>query len=74
MDTPYDFEDDTARLVYVKAVAVADLPSDVQDQVEGRDWLYAVHAEDGQQLALVSDRRAAFVLAVQNDYQPVAVH
>lgn len=74
MQTAYDFGSDQGRIVYVKAVAVADLPDEVREQVEGHEQLYAVHDSDGQQLALVADRRMAFVLARQNDYQPVAVH
>lgn len=74
METPYEFGAEAERLVYVKTVAVADLPSNLQEQAEGREQLYAVHAETGEQLALVSDRNAAFSLARQNDYQPVAVH
>ena len=74
MQTPYDFGADQGRTVYVKAVAVADLPDEVKKQALGHDQLYAVHASDGQQLALVADRRMAFILARQNDYRPVAVH
>ena len=76
MDTQYDFgtvADD--RIVYVRPVKVADLPEEVRDQVQGGlETLYAVHDSDGQQLALVGDRRMAFVLARQNDLAPVAVH
>ena len=74
MNTPYQFGEDQGRTVYVKAVDVADLPAELRDQADGRDQLYAVHAADGQQLALVADRKLAFILARQNDYQPVAVH
>lgn len=74
MDTPYDFGTEETRIVYVKAVDVSDLPSDVQEQADGHDHLYSVHTEDGQQLALVADRKLAFVLARQHDFQPVAVH
>lgn len=74
MQTAFDFETDLGRTVYVKAVLVTDLPQQVQDQANGRDQLYAVHDADGQQLALVADRKMAFVLARQNDFQPVAVH
>ena len=74
METPYDFGAEEARVVYVKTVDVSDLPPAVQQQAEGRDQLYAVHSGDGAQLALVADRDTAFVLARQNDYQPVAVH
>lgn len=62
------------RIVYVKAVDVTDLPSEVRDQAGDLDQLYAVHDSDGQQLALVADRNLAFRLARQNDYAPVAAH
>jgi len=39
-----------------------------------RKQLYAVHDAEGEQLALVADRRMAFVLARQNDLSPVTVH
>ncbi len=71
----FDFpmEEDN-RIVYVKEVAVADLPEDLQHAAGDAEKLYAVHDADGQQLALVSDRNFAFVLARQHDYAPVAVH
>jgi hypothetical protein len=74
MQTPFDFGAEDARIVYVKTVDVADLPAEVQEQAEGHEHLYAVHSGDGAQLALVADRRMAFILARQNDYKPVAVH
>lgn len=76
MDTKFDFGAlDENRIVYVRKVAVKDLPQEVQDEAEGLDSLYAVHrAEDGAQLALVRDREMAFVLARQNDLAPVTVH
>lgn len=74
MNTPFDFNQDDRRIVYVKEVDVADLPEEVQAEVGDRDHLYAVHDSDGQQLALVADRHMAFVLARQNDLDPVTVH
>lgn len=62
------------RTVYVKTIAVSDLPREVRDQAEGLEQLYAVHDSDGQQLALVGDRKLAFTLARQHDYAPVMVH
>lgn len=62
------------RVVYVKTVDVSALPQEVQDSAEGRRHLYAVHDDSGEQLALVADRRMAFVLARQNDCAPVPVH
>jgi len=75
MDTQFDFgEDEGRRIVYVRPVDVADLPQDVQRQAEGIDTLYAVHSAEGERLALVRDRKLAFVLARQNDFDPVTVH
>jgi hypothetical protein len=61
-------------IVYIREVAVADLPDEVQEQVEGLDTLYAIGSETGEQLALVRDRKLAFLVARQNDMEPVSVH
>lgn len=74
MNTPYEINAEGDRIVYVKTIDVADLPRDVRDQAGDLDHLYAVHDSDGQQLALVADRKMAFVLARQHDLSPVAVH
>ena len=74
MNEPFDATPEENRIVYVKTVDVADLPDEVQDKVDGFEQLYAVHDAEGQQLALVADRKLAFRLARQNDYAPVAVH
>lgn len=62
------------RTVYVKTIAVSDLPREVRQQAEGLEQLYAVHDASGQQLALVGDRKLAFHLAREHDYAPVMVH
>ncbi|WP_299871430.1 DUF1150 family protein [uncultured Sulfitobacter sp.] len=62
------------RTVYVKPILVDDLPREVRAQAEGLDHLYAVHDAQGQQLALVGNRKLAFSLARQHDYAPVMVH
>lgn len=64
----------TDRTVYVKTILVTDLPREVREQAEGLKQLYAVHDADGQQLALVGDRKLAFALAKEHDYAPVMVH
>ena len=75
MNTKFDFgTEDAERIVYVRPVAVAELPADVREQAMGMDEIYAVHDADGQRLALVKDRTLAFVLARQNDFAPVSVH
>ena len=62
------------RTVYVKTVLVNELPREVRDQAQGLDQIYAVHDAEGQQLALVGDRKLAFALAREHDYAPVLVH
>ncbi|MGD9293910.1 MAG: DUF1150 family protein [Roseobacter sp.] len=74
MQEPFDAMPNDKRIVYVKTVDVTDLPSEVQGKIAGLEQLYAVHDSEGQQLALVADRKLAFRLARQNDYAPVAVH
>ncbi|MBJ6370888.1 DUF1150 family protein [Sedimentitalea arenosa] len=74
MDTPFNFSETDKPIVYVKTVDVADLPKEVRAEAGELSHLYAVHSSDGQQLALVADRRMAFVLARQHDFAPVAVH
>lgn len=64
----------TAGIVYVRPVAVADLPAEVRDQIGDMKTVYSVHDTEGQQLALVKDRPLAFMLARQHDLTPVSVH
>lgn len=61
-------------IVYIRKVAVADLPDEVREQAEGLEEIYAIGSETGEQLALVKDRHLAFVVARQNDMEPVSVH
>lgn len=65
---------DDKPIVYVRAVAVIDLPEELREGAAGLDTIYAVHDAEGERLALVADRRLAFVLARQNDLAPVSVH
>lgn len=78
MDVKFDLNSfgmgEDNRIVYVRPVKVADLPEEMREQAMGAEMLYAVHDAQGQQLALVKDRRIAFMLARQNDLAPVALH
>lgn len=74
MDTPYTFKASENPIVYVKTVDVADLPQEVRAEAGELEHLYAVHNENGEQLALVADRKLAFTLARQHDFAPVPVH
>ena len=62
------------RLVYVKPVALSELPKEVREQAGDVKQLFALHNSDGEQLALVANRRLAFALARENDMSPMAVH
>ena len=61
-------------IVYIREIAVADLPEDVQEQAGELDTLFAIGSEDGEQLALVADRKLAFAVARQNGTVPLSVH
>ena len=76
MDTPHDIatEPRQDRIVYVRPVSVADLPEPIRAQAGAMRNIYAVHAANGDRLALVNGRQLAFVLARQHDMQPVHVH
>ena len=75
MNTEFEFPHEPGhRIAYVRSVAVRDLPKEVQNQVGELKTLYAVHSEEGERLALVSDRKMAFILARQHDLDPVTVH
>ena len=75
MNEKFDFGPETSgNTVYIRRVAMDTLPDEVRRQVPDVDALYAVHGADGERLALVVDRKLAFVLARQNELEPVSVH
>ncbi|ROU02505.1 DUF1150 family protein [Histidinibacterium lentulum] len=74
MAIPKSFDQLDNRIVYVKPVAVADLPDELREQAGDLEQIFAVHDAQGQQLALVADRRMAFALARQNHMSPMTVH
>ncbi len=75
MDTKYDIGADESRaIVYVRPVKVDDLPEEMRDQIGDATTIYAVHNVDGERLALVRNRRLAFMLARQHNMEPVTVH
>ena len=74
MDTKFDLSKIGQNIVYVKPVLTADLPDEVQDQVGDLSQIYAVHNAEGEQLALVADRKLAFHLAREHQMEPVTLH
>jgi hypothetical protein len=73
MNTPYTFPEGP-KIVYVREVAVRDLPDALREQAGDLDVIWSVHAADGQQLALVANKALAFHLAHQHDVTPLSVH
>jgi hypothetical protein len=71
MNTPAE-----SSKVYVRYVPLGDLPRKLRKEARegGLEGVYALHREDGAQMALVGDREMAFVLARQHDLEPVSVH
>ena len=67
MDHKVNFDAvEQGNIVYVRPVEFDDLPSEVQEQLGEADTLFAVHNAKGERLALVRDRKLAFVLARQH--------
>ncbi|MEL6684108.1 MAG: DUF1150 family protein [Pseudomonadota bacterium] len=74
MDTKIDLESFGQGIVYVKPILAADLPDEMRAKVGDLEELFSVHDAEGQQLALVADRKLAFHLARQNNMEPVTLH
>ncbi|EBA13360.1 DUF1150 family protein [Roseobacter sp. CCS2] len=74
MDTKFDFEKFEQGIVYVKPILAADLPDEMRAKVGDLEELFSVHNAEGEQLALVADRKLAFHLARENNMEPVTVH
>jgi hypothetical protein len=66
------------KMVYVREVDAKALQAEGVDfenmPVPAGGKLFAVHAANGQRMALVNDREAAFFAARQHDLEPVSVH
>jgi len=74
METKFDLEKLGQGVVYVKPILATDLPDEMRAKVGDLEELFSVHNADGEQLALVADRKLAFHLARENNMQPVTVH
>ncbi|MDO6590061.1 DUF1150 domain-containing protein [Loktanella sp. D2R18] len=74
METKIDLNAFASDIAYVKPVLAADLPDEIRDQVGDLETLFSVHNAEGEQLALVANRKLAFHLARENDMTPVTVH
>ena len=64
----------TSNVVYVKPIPVEDLPGEMLAELNGEEEVFAVHGENGEQVALFTDRELAFSLAEEYDFQACSVH
>ncbi|ATX65395.1 DUF1150 family protein [Roseinatronobacter bogoriensis] len=74
MNSEFPIKTTGRPIAYVRPIKARDLPAEIRDQLPGVTDLYAIHHEEGERLALVTDRTMAFVMARQNDMEPVSVH
>ncbi|MDI1325949.1 MAG: DUF1150 family protein [Brevundimonas sp.] len=67
-------------LVYVREIRATDVLADVVSSstkgltIDPEATLFAVHAADGERLAVMVDRETAFAAAVAHELEPVSVH
>lgn len=66
------------NLVYVRRLASEEarriVPADTFATIAEPDDLFSVHSSDGQRLAIVEGREAAFAAARAHDLRPRSVH
>ncbi|MBX3491598.1 MAG: DUF1150 domain-containing protein [Parvibaculum sp.] len=64
------------NIVYVREVLAGEIESEIGDElnIPADTRLYAVHAANGQRMAVLDNRDAAFAGARQYDLEPVSVH
>ncbi len=74
MDSKFPLPNPERPIAYVRPIKVSELPDEIRAQIPDVSELYAIHHEEGERLALVTDRTMAFVMARQNDFEPVSVH
>jgi hypothetical protein len=67
-------------LVYVREIRASDVLAETPLtamkglEIDPQATLYAVHGADGERLAVMMDRDAAFAAAVAHELEPVSVH
>lgn len=78
MTTAFEIPD--RRVCYVREVLAKDVRDDIELEFDGDfaidddSVLYALHADDGSRIALMSDRDIAFAAARQHELVPHSVH
>ena len=77
MDTEAEISLDPTPTVYVRTIAAVEIMDQAANagvQIDADATLYAIHDENGQRMAVFSDRDAAFAAARDHGAEPVSVH
>lgn len=75
MDTKfYNMPEADNPIVYVNSVRTEDLPDEIRSQLGDLEIVYSVSRTNGERLALVANKKLAFALAREHDFDPVSVH
>ena len=62
------------QFIYLKPVSAAELPEELRQEAGDIEIVFSVHNTEGEQVALVADKRVADALARQNELEVVALH
>ncbi|MEM1380460.1 MAG: DUF1150 family protein [Pseudomonadota bacterium] len=74
------FDELDSKVCYVREVLAKDVRDDIEAELESKfafeddSVLYALYADDGSRIALMSDREIAFAAARQHELTPLSVH
>ena len=77
MDTETELMLDTTPTVYVRTIDATEIMEQAANagvKLDSDATLYAIHDENGQRMAVFSDREAAFAAARDLGAEPVSVH
>ena len=75
MDTKfYNMPEADNPIVYISLIRTEDLPDEVRSQLGDLEVVYSVSRTNGERLALVANKKLAFALAREHDFDPVSVH
>lgn len=77
MDMETDLTLDTTPTVYVRTIDASEVMEQAANagvKLDSDTTLYAIHDENGQRMAVFSDREAAFAAARDHGAEPVSVH
>ena len=68
---------DTSRMAYIRAIEaneIAELPNEALANIGDMDALFVLTDGEGQKLAIIEGREAAFAAARANSFLPVSLH